>query len=119
MRWVFDIDGTIDSNPSFFAWFTYHLKKPANNHTIIIITCRNPERQGSTLAELQSWGIVYDQIYFMPPDHDRSHRSLLEWKLAKIIAIDPDIWFDDCIKLYNQLYKIDLANFVHCKLVQM
>jgi hypothetical protein len=120
MKWAFDIDGTIDSNPSFFSWFTYKLRKPDNNNQIYIVTCRNPSRKAETEDQLSRWGIEYDSIIFMPDDCPRDIRSLLDWKIGIISEIDPDIWFDDWIKLYRNLYGVDLRSlFPECEIISL
>lgn len=108
MKWVIDIDGTIDSNVSVFSWLTYHLKKPPNDNFIIILSCRNPLRKKETLQFLQDNNIYFDEIIFMKTTDPRDHKSLLKWKLHKIIKISPNIWIDNEIKLYKQIYKINL-----------
>lgn len=110
MIWVFDIDGTIDSNPDWYRQLTYWLKKSPSSNQIVIITCRNPKRRIETIMHLQSWGILYDTLITMEEEDPRDHKSLLMWKLGQVKKIKPDVWFDDEIKLYDQLYAIELIN---------
>lgn len=120
MKWALDIDGTIDANPQFFAWLTYRLKKPGNTNEVVVITCRNPKRWSGTIAELQSWGILYDSVIMMPAEHPRDHKALLEWKLERLKLVEPDIWMDDEIKLYKDIYQIDVRKELpNCECVQM
>jgi hypothetical protein len=120
MIWALDIDGVITANPTFFSWLTYHLSKRGNKNIICIITSRNPSRLAETEEYLKSQNIYYDKLISMKPEHPRGHKELLMWKLGHLIAIQPDIWMDDSIKLYSQLYGIDLKQHLpNCNLVQI
>lgn len=120
MKWVLDIDGTIDANPQWYAQLTYWLIKPGNNNQIYIVTCRNPKRKLETIEQLRVWRILYHHIIFMTHTDLRSHKNLLRWKLGKVKEIQPDIWIDDEIKLYKQLYGIFLEEYLpNCNIVQV
>lgn len=52
MKWCIDLDGVITSNPNFFKWWTYQLKKKGNDNEIHILTARNPSRYHETIFEI-------------------------------------------------------------------
>jgi len=71
MTWVIDIDGVITSNPDFFKWWTYQLKKRGNKSIIHIVSSRNPSRRNETEKELEYWSIKYDYLHTMDESLDR------------------------------------------------
>jgi hypothetical protein len=101
MRWCIDLDGVITSNPDFFRWWTYQLKKKGNKNGIHILTARNPSRIEETIRELEFWGISYDQLHTMDESEPRGLNNLGIWKLNMIIEIKPDIWIENEIKAYK------------------
>jgi len=108
MRWVLDIDGCIASNPDFFAFLTYTLTKKGNSHEVVILTARNPDHMVETIYQLREWGIKFDDIVFMENDTPRDFKSQMEWKIAKINDLKPDVWVDNDFKIYKQLLGVDL-----------
>jgi hypothetical protein len=108
MLFLIDIDGVITSNPSFFQWFIYTLRKKENKHKVHIVSCRNPERIFETELELTSWGIKYDEIHYMQPELPRDLKTQAEWKIAIAKFIKPDIWIDNDFKIYKQTCGVDV-----------
>ena len=108
MLFLIDIDGVITSNPDFFKWFIYTLRKKENKHKVHIVTCRNPERIFETELELIRWGITYDEIHFMKPELSRDLKTQAMWKMSVALVVKPDVWIDDDFKIYKQVYDIDV-----------
>lgn len=103
MKWCIDLDGVITSNPDFFKWWTYQLKKRGNDNEIHILTARNPSRYHETIIELANWGIYYDHLHTMSKTMERGLKNLGIWKRDKILEIKPDIWIENEIKTYKEL----------------
>ena len=103
MIWAFDIDGVITSNPDFFKWWIYQLRKKGNNNKVAIISARNPSRMDETLFELERWGIDFDEIYSMTERLKRDMKSQAKWKLSIIKQIHPDVWVDNDFKVYEKV----------------
>ncbi len=114
MLWVFDLDDCITTNPDFFKWWIYQLRK--NGHQIIILTARNPRRRQETLEELEFWGIKYNLIYFMDDDMARDFTTQAKWKLKKIKEIKPNIWLDNNFKIYKRALGVDTDVKGVCKI---
>lgn len=121
MRWLIDIDGTITSNPQFFSFLTYQIRKKENSGNVVhILTNRNPNREHETIDTLIQMGIEYDHIHFMKPEDGRTHKDLMIWKMKKAKELDPDIWFDNDFKLYKQLYSMDIKSVLpRCEMIQI
>ena len=96
------MDGVITSNPDFFRWWTYQLKKKGNDNEIHILTARNPSRKEETIRELEFWGISYDHIHTMDEGMVRGTFNLGAWKIGTVYKIKPDIWLDNEIKTYKE-----------------
>jgi hypothetical protein len=108
MRWMIDLDGTITSNPDFFKWWTYQLRKKGNRHVVDILTARNPGRFKETIKELKHWGITYNEIYSMDADAPRILQAQADWKIEVVNKVKPTIWIDNNLKLYKTILNIDL-----------
>ncbi len=99
-----DIDGTLDSVPAFFQWFTGSLKK--DGHKVLIVTSRthSPQNRQATIDELIEMNIVYDALIMTPEalDPKRIPRDLHpahKLFINKIWAAEDngvDAVFDDC-----------------------
>lgn len=110
MKWCFDLDGCITTNPDFFKLLTYFLKKKGNNNEVYILTARNPARLEETINELAKWGISYDQLHTMPVGYDRNYMGLGFWKKEKLKEIKPDIWFENEVKVYEKLCGVNFSD---------
>lgn len=109
MKWLIDLDGVITANPSFWKWWVYHLRKKPNHCWVGILTARNPKRVDETLEELKFWGIEYDEIYFMDAALARSFKSQGEWKRNMLLEIQPDVWVEDQLKVYERACGVDFS----------
>ncbi|MFI4862337.1 MAG: hypothetical protein ACIAXF_16860 [Phycisphaerales bacterium JB063] len=71
-----DIDDTITERPAFFALLSRAFSQAG--HRVLIITFRDETSRATTEADLQAWGIVYDE--------------LVCWSSACIGVDDIDAW---------------------------
>lgn len=118
MKWVFDIDGVITTNPDFFKLLTYFLTKHRNNNDVYILTARNPSRKKETIDELSRWGISYKEILFMPSDLTRASRTQAKWKKDTVLGLNADLWFDNDFKWYERDCGIDFSD-LKCERIEI
>lgn len=118
MKWCFDLDGVITTNPDFFKLLTYFLKKKRNHNEVIILSARNPSRQEETINELKAWNISYDRVIFMPTDLTRDSRTQGNWKKATILGLNADLWFDNDFKWYERDCGIDFSD-LKCERIEI
>ena len=118
MKWVFDVDGVISTNPQFFSLLTYFLTKKRNEHEVYILTARNPNRKNETINDLNVWNICYKEVLFMPVDLARDFRTQGRWKKDIVTTLKADLWFDNDFKWYEKECGIDFSD-LKCQRIEI
>lgn len=118
MKWAFDLDGVITTNPDFFKVLTYWLKKKRNENTVYILTARNPSRKKETIKELKSWNISYNDVLFMPKQLTRDFKTQGKWKKDIITVLNVDLWFDNDFKWYERECGLDFSD-LKCERIEI
>lgn len=118
LRVVLDVDGVISTNPQFFSLLTYFLTKKRNECEIYILTARNPNRYPETKTQLETWGVHYNDLIFMPSDFTRDFRTQGKWKKDTVASLNADLWFDNDFKWYEKECGIDFSD-LKCKRVEI
>lgn len=110
MRWVFDVDGVITTNPDFFRLLIFFLKKKRNNNEVFIVSSRNPDRREETEKYLKMVNICYDELITMKKDLTRDTRTQAKWKKDTVQGLNADLWFDNDFKWYERECGIDFSD---------
>jgi hypothetical protein len=87
-----DIDDTITRHPAFFALISQALIQAG--HRVLIITFRDEAGRADTEADLDGWGIAYDELICW----SMASCDLAEvdaWKAAVCRAHGVEIFFED------------------------
>jgi len=84
MRVGLDLDGLLDERPDFFSFLTAALR--AGGHFVAVLTYRDPASRARTEDQLNSWGILFDELHFARSLSDKG-------RLCRELQID--LYFDD------------------------
>ena len=83
-----DIDATITETPELFAVLSHALRDAG--HRVYVVSCRDPAGLDESRAEVDGYGISYDDIF-----HPQDHEDIPQFKARMARELELDIFFDD------------------------
>ena len=109
LRYGFDIDGTISTNPEFYSSLSKDTYIDGGSIVIISSRTENQDVRDTTIEQLNNWSISYDKLFLFKPFDDVKHlcpHDDLNWyqkylwqKLYYCIREKVDCYHDDDIKV--------------------